>query len=103
MIKIQINLYEHREIDKKIIEALGFNNTSNPNALAKDLLFKMSTNTKLPEPIKEEIKLIEEVKEEIAVTIEQPVMTTIKEIVTEPKKKNKMLNQKLLDSAQKLF
>lgn len=40
--KIQINLYEHREIDKIIMNNLGLNNTTNPNSLVKDLLYKFA-------------------------------------------------------------
>ena len=35
--KIQINLYEHREIDKIIMNNLGLDKSTNPNSLVKDL------------------------------------------------------------------
>lgn len=42
--KIQINLYEHREIDKIIMNNLGLDKSTNPNSLVKDLLYKLALN-----------------------------------------------------------
>lgn len=40
--KIQINLYEHREIDKIIMNNLGLDKSTNPNSLVKDLLYRLA-------------------------------------------------------------
>ena len=42
--KIQINLYEHREIDKIIMNNLGLDKSTNPNSLVKDLLYRLALN-----------------------------------------------------------
>ena len=66
MVKIQLNLYPHREIDAVIIEKLGLNNTTNPNALTKDLLYKLATqidNQQPKETVQIQSKPIVETKE----------------------------------------
>lgn len=52
--KIQINLYDHREIDKVIIKNLGLDKTTNVNSLVKDLLYKLALNANTLQP---EVKL----------------------------------------------
>ena len=42
--KIQINLDEHRERDKIIMNNLGLDKSTNPNSLVKDLLYKLALN-----------------------------------------------------------
>ena len=42
--KIQINLYEHREIDKIIMNNLGLDKSTNPNSLVKDVLYRLALN-----------------------------------------------------------
>lgn len=42
-IKIQLNLYSHREKDNIIINNLGLDNTPNPNNLARELLYSLAT------------------------------------------------------------
>ena len=47
--KIQINLYEHREIEKIIMNNLGLDKSTNPNSLVKDLLYRLALNMKQEE------------------------------------------------------
>lgn len=42
-IKIQLNLYCHREKDNIIINNLGLDNTPTPNNLARELLYSLAT------------------------------------------------------------
>ena len=42
-IKIQLNLYSHREKDNIIINNLGLENTPTPNNLARELLYSLAT------------------------------------------------------------
>ena len=42
-IKIQLNLYSHREKDNIIINNLGLDNTPTPNKLARELLYSLAT------------------------------------------------------------
>lgn len=42
-IKIQLNLYCHRERDNIIINNLGLDNTPTPNNLARELLYSLAT------------------------------------------------------------
>ena len=47
LIKIQLNLYKHRDVDRLIIEQLGLDTTANPNALVKDLLYKLANKEQI--------------------------------------------------------
>lgn len=40
--KIQVNLYEHREKDEIIMQKLGLYESANPNALVRDILYKVA-------------------------------------------------------------
>lgn len=42
-IKLQLNLYSHREKDNAIINNLGLNNAENPNNKARELLYSLAT------------------------------------------------------------
>lgn len=42
-LKIQLNLYPHRERDNAIINNLGLNNAENPNNKARELLYSLAT------------------------------------------------------------
>jgi len=86
LIKLQINLYEHREIDNKIIQILGLDKSSNPNALVKDLLYKMASG---------------ETMQTIAPTIKEETIQHIepKEVDETPIK----INSRLLNSLQSLL
>lgn len=47
LVKVQLNLYKHRDIDRLIIEQLGLDTTANPNALVKDLLYKLANKEQI--------------------------------------------------------
>ena len=42
-LKIQLNLYAHRENDNTIINNLGLNNAENPNKKVRELLYSLAT------------------------------------------------------------
>lgn len=42
-LKIQLNLYSHRERDNAIITNLGLDNAENPNNKARELLYSLAT------------------------------------------------------------
>ena len=46
-IKIQLNLYSHREKDNCIINKLGLDTSPNPNNTVKDLLYSFATGNDL--------------------------------------------------------
>lgn len=81
--KIQINLYDYRDVDKVIIENLGLKNTISPNSYVKEILYKlaMSVNSN-------------SVKE-------KPCVVPEKEI-EKPKPTKSEINSKLMNSVSKL-
>lgn len=81
--KIQINLYDYRDVDKVIIENLGLKNTISPNSYVKEILYKlaMSVNSKYTE--------------------REPCAITEKE-VEKPKPTKTEINSKLMKSVSKL-
>ncbi|MFQ9249276.1 MAG: hypothetical protein ACLR3R_18665 [Clostridium paraputrificum] len=72
-IKIQLNLYTHRDKDNKIIEALDLSNSIKPNDTVKEVLYNISTGQGIistpSDKFKEENlslqKTIEDLKEKI--------------------------------------
>lgn len=83
--KIQINLYEHREIDKIIMNNLGLDKSTNPNSLVKDLLYKLALN----------------MNQEETQHIAHKEITVFNKPVEKPKVENKN-KSKLINSAKSL-
>lgn len=125
-IKIQLNLYSHREKDSIIINNLGLDNTHSPNNKARELLYSLATGQSvqldssssnfLKEKITELEKVIENLKSEnIMLKAENNILKTqlnstptnnelsaTKETLIEKKDEPKKQNTKLLGSIKSM-
>lgn len=61
-LKIQLNLYSHREKDNSIIENLGLNNVQNSNNKVREILYNISCNKTIQTSNDDLDKLIKEIE-----------------------------------------
>ena len=68
--KIQINLYDHREVDRIITKNLGLDKTTNVNSLVKDLLYKLALSMN-----NDNVNVSSNKVKQVEVKTEKPVIT----------------------------
>lgn len=63
-LRLQLNLYPHRDYDNLIIQRLGLANSPNPNATVREVLYSLATNdTAALSSNSNESSLINEIRE----------------------------------------
>lgn len=75
MIKVQINLYEHREKDYEIIRKLGLDTSANPNALIRDVLYKLTLGIEIETKTIQTSNNIKTVKTEKPTTVDNRLIS----------------------------